>query len=176
MKELSTAGIICHKKQAQPITLQQEEEMWQNGILGNDTPEKLVNTLLYLIGIYFALHAYDEHKNLKVGTYSQLKIKIDPHTNYCYLEYMENQSKNNQGGIKSLHHKTKVAKAFENLENLDRCIMRIFWKVHVKAPFPGSKMLLWLVLETTCQNSSHKSKCVVQLSGNWSPNAGESYG
>ncbi len=102
--------------------------MWQNSILGDDTPEKLVNMLLYLIGVHFALHVCDKHKNLKVGAYSQLKIKIDPHTNYCYLEYVENRLKNNQGGIKSLHHKTKVAKAFENVDNPQRCIVRIFEK------------------------------------------------
>lgn len=113
MKQLSTAGIIRQKKQAQPISLQQEEQMWQSGILGDDTPEKLVNTLLYLIGVHFTPQACNKHKNLKVSAYSQLKIKVDPETNHCYLEYVENRSKNNQGGILSLHHKTKTAKAFE---------------------------------------------------------------
>ncbi len=64
MKELSSAGIIHHKKQAQPITLQQEKEMWQNGILGLNMPKKLVNMLLYLISVHFTLHVCDEHKNL----------------------------------------------------------------------------------------------------------------
>ncbi len=112
MKQLSKAGIIRQKNQAQPISLEQENYMWRNGILGDDTPEKLVNTVLYLIGVYFALCACDEHKNLKVGFYSQLKIKVDPQMNLCYMEYVENHSKNNQGGIKSLHVKNKIAKAF----------------------------------------------------------------
>ncbi len=102
--------------------------MWRSGILSDGTPEKLVNTLLYLISVHFALRACDEHENLKVGCYSQLKVKIDPETNYRYLEYVENCSKNNQGGIKSLHHKTKTAKAFENLENPQHCIVHIFEK------------------------------------------------
>lgn len=63
--------------------------MWQAGILRDDTPEKLVNTLLYLIGIHFALHACDEHKSLKVGAFSQLKIKVNPETNLRYLEYVK---------------------------------------------------------------------------------------
>ena len=81
MKQLSKARIICQKNQAQPISLQQEDFMWRNGILGDNTPEKLVNTVLYLISVHFTLYACDEHKNLKVSFYSQLKIKVDPETN-----------------------------------------------------------------------------------------------
>ena len=103
-------------------------------MLGDDTPEKLVNTLLYLIGIYFTLHACDEHKALKVGAYSQLKIKVDPETNIRYLEYNEHYAKNHQGGIKSLYHKNKIVKAFENTENPDRCIVHIFEKYMSKHP------------------------------------------
>ena len=40
--------------------------MWNTGLLGDDSPEKLVNTLLYLIGVHFALRACDEYKVLKV--------------------------------------------------------------------------------------------------------------
>ncbi len=112
MKQLSTAGIIHHKKQAQPISLEQEDHMWKSRILGNDTPEKLVNTLLYLIGVHFALCVCDKYKNLKVGVYSQLKIKIDPHTNHHYLEYVKNHSKNNQGGLKSLPSQEQDSKSF----------------------------------------------------------------
>lgn len=128
MKQLSKASIIHPENQAQPITIEQEEEMWRSGILGDDTPEKLINTLLYLIGVHFTFLACDEYKNLKVSAYSQLKVKIDPHTNHRFLEYVENRSKNNQGGIKSLHHKMKTAKAFENIDNPDCCIVRIFEK------------------------------------------------
>ncbi len=113
--------------------------MWRNGILRDDTPEKLINTVLYLIGVHFTLHAYNEHKNLKVGFYSQLKIKVDPQTNLHYLEYVENCSKNNQGGIKSLHIKNKMAKAFENLENPERCVMHIFEKYLSKRPSQDPK-------------------------------------
>ncbi len=51
--------------------------MWSTGLLGDNTSEKLVNTLLYLLGVYFALHAVDEHKALKVGAWSQIKVKFN---------------------------------------------------------------------------------------------------
>ena len=90
--------------------------MWETGLLSDDTPEKLVNTLLYLIGIHFTLHACDEYKALKVGAYTQFRVKVDPETKRKYLEYTEKHSKNFQGGIHSLCDKPKVVRAFKNLE------------------------------------------------------------
>ncbi len=128
MKQLSKDRIIRQKNQAQPISLEQEDHMWRSGILGNDTPEKLVNTLLYLVSVHFALHVCDEHKALKVGAFSQLKIKVNPKTNLWFLEYNKHRAKNHQGGIKSLHYKNKIVKAFENVDNPEHCIVRIFEK------------------------------------------------
>ncbi len=51
--------------------------MWEKGILGDSEPEQLVNTVLYLIGLHFALHAVNEYKALKTGVYSQFKVKYD---------------------------------------------------------------------------------------------------
>ena len=106
--------------------------MWQTGLLGDDTREKLVNTLLYLIRLHFALHACDEHKALKVGSFGNFKIKVDYDTNMHYLEYTEHQSKNHQGRLKSLHDKPKVVRAFENKEQPQWCIVHIYEKYLAK--------------------------------------------
>ncbi len=62
--------------------------MWQSSLLGEDSPEQLFNTVLYLIGLHFALRAYDEHKNLQTSAYSQFKIKVDDQGRW-YLQYTE---------------------------------------------------------------------------------------
>ncbi len=67
MKELSKQGIVHEQQQAQLITVEDEDKIWQTGLLGDDTPEKLLNMLLHLISVHFALRACDEHKALKVG-------------------------------------------------------------------------------------------------------------
>ena len=67
MKQLSKKGVVCEHAQAKPITVDQENFMWNTGLLGDDTLEKLVNTLLYLISVHFTLQACDKHKSLKVG-------------------------------------------------------------------------------------------------------------
>ncbi len=98
---------------------------WQTGLLGEDTLEQLFNTILYLIGLHFTLHAYDKHKNLCTGAYSQFKIKVDD-KGWKYLEYTEAQSKNFQGGLKNLHQKPKVVQAYENVDDPSHCIVHLF--------------------------------------------------
>ena len=61
MKEFSGLGMSVQRKPAQIIT--EEELMWAKGILGKDNPAQLADTVLYLIGLHFALHARKEHRN-----------------------------------------------------------------------------------------------------------------
>ena len=66
MKQLSKEGKIAPREKAVPISVQEEEYLWSIGALGDDTPTKLVDTVLYLLGIHFALRAADEHKTSKL--------------------------------------------------------------------------------------------------------------
>ncbi len=128
MKSLAKEGFVQPHNQAVPISVNEENSLWEQGVLGDDTPEKLVNTLMYLIGIHFALHGGDEHKALKVGLFAQIKLMYDEEQDVKYLQYQPTQLKNNQGGIKDMWHKPKVVKAYENLTNPDCCIVHIFEK------------------------------------------------
>ena len=47
-----------------PISNQMEDKMCKEGILGEDTPKKLLDTVFFLIGINFTLHDGEEHKRL----------------------------------------------------------------------------------------------------------------
>ena len=44
MKELSSRGLGLDKKRAEVISAEQEDIMWCEGILGRDTPQKLLDT------------------------------------------------------------------------------------------------------------------------------------
>ena len=47
MKEHSAEGILgCPERQ--PITEEHEETLWSKGILGEDSPDKLQSTILFL--------------------------------------------------------------------------------------------------------------------------------
>jgi len=41
-------------EQAEPLTVQ-EEELWEKTILGDHSPESLLNTIIFMNGLYFAL-------------------------------------------------------------------------------------------------------------------------
>ena len=67
MRNLTRRGIGTMKRKAAPISTETEADMWSKGILGSDTSTKLVHTVLYLIGIQFALRSRDEHRHLRFG-------------------------------------------------------------------------------------------------------------
>ena len=65
MQEHAAKNIGTVKRQAQVISLQYENSLWQRNILGEDTPDKLRDTVLYILGVNCALRAGDEHYNLR---------------------------------------------------------------------------------------------------------------
>ncbi len=94
MKLLSKIGLAARKEKAQPFSLEEEEHMWYSGILGESSPEQLLNTVIFLLGIHLSLHAVDKHKALKTRCYSQIKVKFNEKLNCKFLEYTEQCSKN----------------------------------------------------------------------------------
>ena len=124
LKDLHSQGVGTTKKQAQVISEDLEESLWEENVLGEDTPKKLLDTMVYLLGVNFALRSGKEHRSLRTDMFKVVENPI------CkpYLVYTETGSKNNSGG---LHHRTvknKVVKAFVNIENPSRCIVRLFKK------------------------------------------------
>ena len=126
MCELSKEGKVAPRVKAEPISVSEEEKMWELGILGDSTPEKLVDTILYLNGMHFALRAAEEHKSLKVNL--QFKVGYEDSIGLKYLKYTECTSKCNQGGLSSRYIKPKKSRAYENVVNSDRCMVRLFEK------------------------------------------------
>ena len=64
MKERAQQNIGLVKKQASFIPLQFENELWNKGVLGEVTPDKLCDTVLFLLGINLGLCACEEHYDL----------------------------------------------------------------------------------------------------------------
>ena len=53
MKDLKASGNFTIQ-QAEPIT-EVEDLIWSKGLLGDSTPQALFNTLVFSLGLYFAL-------------------------------------------------------------------------------------------------------------------------
>lgn len=128
-KELSGRGLGIDKKRAEVISEEQEQYMWKHNIHGTDTstPQKLLDTLLFLLGLNFALRAGQEHRNLRVGKYSQISV-MKERKGLKYLEYKEDVSKTNRGGLQHRNVKPKVTRAYMNLRTPERCPVLIYEK------------------------------------------------
>ena len=126
MRDLTKQGKVAPREKAEPISIDEEERMWSSGTLGEDNPEKLINTVLYLLGVHFGLRAADEHKSLKIDC--QFKVLYDESVGLKYIYYRELSSKCNQGGISDRNIPPKTGRAYQNVVNSDRCIVRLFEK------------------------------------------------
>ena len=99
MKRLRSDGKYKMVK-SDVIAQDQEEVLWKKGLLDDSSPAVLLDTLVYYIGLYFALRGR-EHRNLRHKP-CQLEL-VEPENCASYLVYTEFVSKTNQGGL--LHHK-----------------------------------------------------------------------
>ena len=116
------------RSSASPISFDQEEILWSKKLLGKDDPTILRNTVMYLIGISFALHGGEEHRKLRCPPFDpQIKVKTDVDGRE-FLEYVEDpKSKTNQGGLSSKNYIPKHMKVYGN-PNFDRDLVRLYSK------------------------------------------------
>ena len=124
MKRLQAAGIGIKRRQAEPITIEEEDILWQKGILGCSSPQSPLDTMVYMNGLYFALRGGKEHRTLRHQP-AQIQLVEKPGER-AYLVYREDMSKNHPGGLKGRKVKPKVAVHHANLENPDRCFVRLY--------------------------------------------------
>ena len=91
MKRLNATGNYLNKKQAQPITQEQENRLWELGLLGDHNAQVLLNTIVYQVGYFFALRSGNEHRRLRHSP-SQIQLH-EPPGDRAYLVYREDISK-----------------------------------------------------------------------------------
>ena len=132
MKHLQSAGIGSVHRKAEPITFEEEEILWQKGILGDHTPQSLVNTMVYMNGLYFALRGGNEHRNLRHKP-SQIQL-IERLGERSYLMYTEEISKNHPGGLKGRKIKPKIVCHHANVSNPERCFVRLYKLYNSRCP------------------------------------------
>ena len=160
MKRLKgTPGIRSVPKQAEPISAAEEEILWCKGLLGNHSPQCLVDTMVFMAGMYFALRSGEEHRQLRM---SSIELIEKPGA-VPYLVYKESASKNNPGGLKHRKVTTKQVTHFANTECPLRCFVQLYKQYcshrpdNVKddafylSPMPNAKGNIWS--SYTCWNS-----------------------
>ena len=159
MKNSREAGCDRMKKQAEAVDEEHEEIFWAKGLLGSDTPKKLVETLLFLFGKNFALRSRDEHRRLQVGN---IVKHFDHALKRFYIEYTEDTSKTSKGGIRD-NREPKKSRAYDNPLNPERCIVQLYDSYMMHRPSQISAFYLTPLssVSTTCGVWFKRSPMVV---------------
>ena len=92
MKRLQAKGVGSKRKQAEPLSEQEEEILWEKGVLGDATPQTLLDTMVFMNGLYFALRSGSEHRALRFVP-PQIEV-VEREGERPYLLYTEDVSKN----------------------------------------------------------------------------------
>ena len=130
MKERAMQNIGMVKHQAQVISYEFENELWSKNILGEDTPDKLRDTVLFLIGINCGLRAGDEHYDLRRESptlSSQFTFQRNDDGKYCVVYKEVTVTKTNDGGLNSMRKQRKIVWIYPS-ENINKCPVRLIDK------------------------------------------------
>ena len=91
-KRLQSLGLGTKKRLAEPLTEAEENLLWSSGVLGDHSPQALLDTIFFMNGIYFALRSRQEHRKLR---FDPPQIELVEHAGErTYLQYREDISKN----------------------------------------------------------------------------------
>ena len=94
MKNLLQKGHGTTVKQADPITQEEEEKLWNLGVFGVSDPQALQYTVFFYACKLFGLRGCDEHRDLKC---SQFEIGQDKTGKY--IQFIGRANKNYKGGM-----------------------------------------------------------------------------
>lgn len=79
MRELTAAGVGIRPKQAEPISAETENKLWEKGLLGNGTGKSLLNTMTFYNCKLFGLLCVDEHRGMESD---QIELGVDQHGHF----------------------------------------------------------------------------------------------
>lgn len=125
MKISAREGNVKPRKRASAIPITMEHDLWNDGTFGYSNPKQLLNTLIYHLGLHFALRACQEHRDIVFGTDSQISVEMDPVTHIERLKYVERSSKSKSYGIKQCRMEPKVTYAYAH-DDKRRCVVNLF--------------------------------------------------
>ena len=112
MKRLQSKGLGTKRHQAEPLSEREEEILWETGQLGDHSPQALVDTMLFMCGVYFSLRSGQEHRALRHYP-PQIEL-VEREGERAHLKYSEDTSKNNPGGLKGSFLLTETVKVQAN--------------------------------------------------------------
>ena len=111
MKERTQANIGVVPKQANLITYDMECRLWEKNVLGEDSPDQLRNTVLFLLGVNMYLCTVKDHYNLHRNMpdqKSQITFEMNEKGVMCMVYREDTVTKTHDGGLKDMRAERKV--------------------------------------------------------------------
>jgi hypothetical protein len=106
------------------ISNEDEQLLWQSGVMSFETPQNLQNMIFYYIGLHFCLRGVQEQHDLKIQQIVRHPLDVDLYDSNTYYEYVELISKNNQHRFKDIHSKNKTTKVFAMVGST-KCVVKM---------------------------------------------------
>ena len=100
--ELRENGMGKRKNRSDPLSEQEEEQLWQRRVLGGCNPKSLNHTVFFLISQQFGTRGCQEHHQLRL---EDLKFVCDPTGKTISVEWVEGLTKTRQGGLSKIERR-----------------------------------------------------------------------
>lgn len=130
MKRRARQGLGLVVKKAQIIKPEDEEQLWTTGVLNDVNGPGLLNAIFFKLGLHLALRGGAEHYNLKVHNFTLVNMPNGTQV----LEYREDISKSQQGGVKHVKITPKVVRVPEDRSVKERCVVHLFRRYMAACP------------------------------------------
>ena len=128
MKQRTSEGVGIAVKQAEVLTFTDEDLLWSLGLLGTDSPQTLLNTVVFMLGLSCSLRAGKEHRVLRSPPFSSQFSFLYDSQGKLFLRYVEDIGlKTNKGGLKHRKTEPKSVEVYQT-NNIERCPVRIIMK------------------------------------------------
>ena len=134
MKERTQQGLGNNIRQAEVLSLSDEDILWNLGLLGTHCPKVLLTTVMFTIGLSCSLHAGKEHYVLCSIPFDSQFTFMNDSDGKLFFRFREDLGlKTNKGGIKHRKITGKVVDVYQ-IDNPDRCPVRILSKYFSMLP------------------------------------------
>ena len=120
MKEMKIAGTGTKKTSADPLTVDDEEQLWSTGTIGFHSAKALSYAVFFYNCKVFGFRAMNEHVSLLAEQYEMGADKDGE-----FITFNGRVSKNVQGGLQQRKVEVKTIKQYAQPLNL-RCVVKLF--------------------------------------------------
>lgn len=142
-RELKKQGMGNRPHRAVSVDQEEENILWDKGVLGISTPFSLQFTIWFYFTMLMGLRGRDEHRSIRFG---DVQLKIQPDGSE-YIELNERASKTRDGSV-SYDSRATIQKIFCSCDSGDasKCVIEVWKKFvsHRPVDFCGSDDPLYL--------------------------------